>query len=305
MEKMRKLNKIFLVFSFFKLLNLLLITDFSVYYQFTPYKFSKKNFSRIQMANQKKVSLLEFINPSRNYLTLIIALIVLACLAMSIGFGLSSAHISDAQKWLFILFIILFPIFGLILSIWLVLRHFRKLSVSEVDDQIPWQIMSPQKQQRKLNTEVDDLARLLGIPEIQMSDLRSAYIVAEDLALRSIEQEAEISLKRHVSLERTDFDAILINDDVIKCVEITFAITSDISQEKINLMQKKADSLKKTLTKMRPLTKIVLMLVLVTQLDKSSEVELRSNVAQKFGQTPVDVEIRWFDFESLQRTYAA
>lgn len=257
------------------------------------------------MANQKKISLLEFINPSRNYLTLIIALIVLACLAMSVGFGLSAAHISDTQRWFFVLFLILFPIFGLSLSIWLILRHFRKLSVSEIDDQIPWRIMSPEKQQRKLNTEVYDLSQLLGIPDEQMSDLRSAYIVAEDLALRSIEQEAEYSLKRHVSLDRADFDAILINDDIIKCIEVTFAITSDISQEKINLMQKKADLLKKNLIKMRPLTKIVLMVVLVTQLDKNAEGELRSNIAKKFGQTPVDVEIRWFDFETLQRTYAA
>ena len=257
------------------------------------------------MTSRKKVSLFEFINPSRNYLTLIIALIVLACLAMSVGFGLSAAHINEAQRWVFVLFLILFPIFGLLLSIWLILRHFRKLAVSERDDEIPWQIMSPEKQQRKLNTEVNDLAGLLGIPEIQMSDLRSAYIVAEDLALRSIEQEAEVSLKRHVSLDRADFDAILINDDIIKCVEVTFAITSDISQDKINVMQKKADFFKKTLAKMRPNTKIILMLVLVTQLEKSDEVELRSNIAQKFGQTPVDVEIRWFDFETLQKTYAA
>lgn len=249
--------------------------------------------------------MLEFINPSRNYLTLIISLIVLACLAMSVGFGLASANISNAQRWVFVIFLILFPVFGLLLSIWLILRHFRKLAVSERDDEIPWQIMSPDRQQRKLNSEVDDLARLLSIPEAQLSDLRSAYIVAEDLALRSIEQEAETSLKRHVSLERAEFDAILISDDVIKCVEVTFAITSDISQDKINAMQKKADMFKKALNKMRPNTKIILLLVLVTQLEKSDELELRSTVAQKFGQTPVDVEIRWFDFETLQSIYAA
>lgn len=262
-------------------------------------------FSKLKMTNQKRVSLLEFINPSRNYLTLIIVLIVLACLAMSVGFGLSAAHINNSQRWVFVLFLILFPVFGLFLSIWLILRHFRKLAVSERDDEIPWQIMSPEKQQRKLNSEVDDLARLLGIPEAQMSDLRSAYIVAEDLALRSIEQEAELSLKRHVSLEKTDFDAILINEDVIKCVEVTFAIISDISQEKINLMLKRADLFKRNLAKIRPQTKIILMLVLVTQLEKADELELRTNVAGKFGKTPVDVEIRWFDFETLQRTFAA
>lgn len=257
------------------------------------------------MTNRKKVSLLEFINPSRNYLTLIIGLIILVTLAISLGFGLSSANISNFQRWFFIIFLFLFPIFGLLLSIWLILRHFRKLAVSETDDQIPWQIMSPEKQQRKLNSEVFDLAQLLGIPESQLSDLRSAYIVAEDLALRNIEQEAETSLKRHVSLDRAEFDGILINDDVIKCIEVTFAITSDVAQEKINLMVRKADSLKKSLSKLRPNSKIILMLVLVMQLEKSDELELRSNIAQKFGTPPVDVEIRWFDFEGLQKTFAA
>lgn len=255
------------------------------------------------MANQKKVSLLEFINPSRNFLVLIIAFIILVCLAVSIG--LTSAHISETQRWVFVIFLILFPIFGIIISMWLILRHYRKLAVSEKDDEIPWQLMSPGRQQLKLNSEVDDLARILGIPDAQLSDLRSAYIVAEDLALRSIEQEAELSLKRHVSLEKADFDAILINENVIKCVEVSFAIIPDISQEKVNLMLKRADMFKKALGRIRPNTKIILMFVLVTQLEKADEVQLRSNVAQKFGQTPVDVEIRWFDFEQLQRTFAA
>jgi hypothetical protein len=257
------------------------------------------------MANRNKVSLLEFINPSRNYLTLITALIVFVCLAASVGFGLSSANLDFAQRWLFITFLIFFPIFGLLLSIWLILRHFRKLSVNEKDDEIPWQVMSPQKQQLKLNSEVDNLADILGINQSQMSDLRSAYIVAEDLALRSIEQESGISLKRHISLEKIDFDAVLINEDIIKCIEVTFAIVPGIAQEKINLMMRKSDSFKRIMNKIRPHTKIVLMLVIVTQLELSAETELRNSVREQFTKTPVDVEITWFDFEDLQKTFAA
>ncbi len=257
------------------------------------------------MTNRNKVSLLEFINPSRNYLTLIIALIVLVCAAVSIGFSLSSAHLDTAQRWTFIAFLALFPIFGLLLSIWLILRHFRKLFVGEKDDEIPWQIMSSEKQQWKLNREVNELAEILRIPESQMSDLRSAYIVAEDLALRNIEQEADVSLKRHVSLERADFDAILINQDLIKCIDVSFLVAPDIAQDKINIILRKIDSTKKILNKMRPHTKLVLLLVLVTQLDQADETQLRSTIANKFANTPVDVEIRWFDFETLQKIFAA
>lgn len=257
------------------------------------------------MTSPKKVSLLEFINPSRNYLTLIIALIIFVCLAASIGFGLTSATLSAAQRWIFIIFLILFPIFGLLLSIWLILRHFRKLAVGERDDEIPWQIMSAERQQRKLNNEISELAEALGIDENQMNDLRSAYIVAEDLALRKIEQEFDLSLKRHVTLERTDFDAILISDDVIKCIEVTFAVTPEIPQEKINAMMRKAGSFKQIMSKLRPNTKIVLMVVVVTQLDPNAEAELRPKVKDMFMKTPVDVDIRFPDFEGLQKTFAA
>lgn len=257
------------------------------------------------MTNRNKVSLAEFINPSRNYLMLIIAFIVLICVAVGIAFSIAVPHLDSSQRWAFIAFLALFPIFGLILSIWLILRHFRKLFVNERDDEIPWQIMSPEKQQRKLNGEVNDLAALLEIPDSQMNDLRSAYIVAEDLALRNIEQEADVSLKRHLSLERADFDAILIDQDLIKCIDVSFLVMPDISQDKINNILRKVDSTKKILNKIRPNTKLVLLLVLVTQLDKIAETELRSTVPAKFANTPVDVEIRWFDFETLQKIFAA
>ena len=257
------------------------------------------------MATPKKVSLFEFINPSRNYLTLITALIIFVCLSVAVGFGLSSATLNITQRWLFITFLMLFPVFGLLLSIWLVLRHFRKLSVNEKDDEIPWQIMSPERQQRKLNNEVFELAGLLGIGEHQLSDLRSAYIVAEDLALRSIEQETDIFLKRHISLEKTDFDAILIDEEVIKCIDVTFAIVPTISQEKLNLMMRKCDTFKRILGKIRPHTKVVLMLVIVTQLEPRAVTKLRASVREQFTNPPVDVEITWFDFEDLQKTFAA
>lgn len=257
------------------------------------------------MTNRNKVSLAEFINPSRNYLMLIIAFIVLICVAVGVAFSSASANLDSGQRWAFIIFLALFPIFGLVLSIWLILRHFRKLFVNERDDEIPWQIMSPEKQQRKLNSEIAELASLLEIPESQMSDLRSAYIVGEDLALRNIEQEGDISLKRHVSLERADFDAILIDHDLIKCIDVSFLVVPDVSQDKINSILRKVDSTKKILNRIRPNTKLVLLLVLVTQLDQTAETELRSTVANKFANTPVDVEIRWFDFETLQKIYTA
>lgn len=247
--------------------------------------------------------MLEFVNPSRNYLTLIIALIVAACLAVGLGFSFSAQYLDTAQRWFFIIFLALFPVFGLILSIWLVLRHFRKLAVGEKDDEIVWRIMSPEQQRRKLDTEVLELAGVMNIPANQLSDLRSAYIVAEDLALRHIEKDAQISLMRHVALNATEFDAVLINQEIIKCIEVSFVVTPNISQGKIASFLEKIEITKRKLDKIRPHTKLVLTLALVTQLDRAAEAKLRSTLGEKFSATPVDVDIRLFDFEELQRIF--
>lgn len=257
------------------------------------------------MAKQDRASLLEFINPSRNYLTLTVLLIIALGLALGYAFASVSATLDSIQRWLFIVFLVIFSVSSFSLSLWLILRHSRKLAVSSKDGGIAWRIMSAQRQQQKLNLEIVDLARILSIPADQMSDLRSAYIVAEDLALRHIEKESETPLMRHIALGETEFDAILVNQEVIKCIEVTFLVVPDISDQKIAGILKKIDAVKKLLSKIRPDTKLILLLALVTQLDRAGEAKLRSIIGDKFTETPVDVDIRLFDFEELQKIFTA
>lgn len=255
------------------------------------------------MAKQNRISLLEFVNPSRNYLMAVIGLIAVLCLALGYTFVSASASLDSVQKWFFILFLAIFACIGLFSSVWLVLRQSRKLSVSRKDGEIGWKIMTAERQQRKLNLQINELARILSIPANQMSDLRSAYIVAEDLALRHIEKESQIPLMRHISFADVEFDAVLINQEIIKCVEVTFLVTPDVSEEKIASILRKVETLKKKLDVIRPHTKLVLLLAIVTQLDRTGEAKLRSTLGDKFTETPVDIDIRLFDFEELQKIF--
>lgn len=255
------------------------------------------------MAKQNRVSLLEFVNPSRHYLTMSVGLIATLCLALGYAFVSASASLDSVQRWFFILFLAVFACLGLISSVWLVLRQSRKLSVSRKDDEIGWKIMSAERQQQKLNLEIIELARILSTPANQISDLRSAYIVAEDLALRHIEKESQMPLMRHISFADVEFDAVLINQEIIKCVEVTFLVTPDVSREKIASILRKVETLKKKLDVIRPHTKLVLLLAVVTQLDRPGEAELRSTLGDKFAETPVDTDIRLFDFEELQKIF--
>lgn len=250
--------------------------------------------------------------PAQNYFPFLIVVIVIVCLSAGLALAFASAQMNETQRWTLIGFLIAFSVFGLLFSLfgsaiseWLVLREWRKLSASENESRIVWDILPPDEQRKKLTSEVQVLAQVLEIPAEQMSDLLSAYIVAEDLALRQIQQEENVPLLRHVSIGGSDFDAVLINQEVITCIDVTFLVKPEMSQEKINRVLQKVGNAKKIFSQLSPESRVKLLLVLVTQLDDRALTQLRSLLGKKqFPATPVDIDIRFKDFEELQKIYA-
>lgn len=180
--------------------------------------------------------------------------------------------------------------------------------MAAVDDRrfIRWDTAMPEIQRQNVNVEVRELARLLGVGIDQLPDLLSAYIVAEDLALRQIQQEENLPLMRHVSIGRTPFDAILIDQDLITCIEVAFLVVPDVRQDRIESMLKKISQAKKNLAEMKSRLRLRLMVVLVTQLTPEEEEKLRGMlVTRRFTDTPVDIDIRLLDFEMLQKVYVS
>ncbi len=180
--------------------------------------------------------------------------------------------------------------------------------MAAVDDRrfIRWDTAMPEIQRQNVNVEVRELARLLGVGNDQLADLLSAYIVAEDLALRQIQQEENLPLMRHVSIGSTPFDAILIDQDLITCIEVAFLVVPDVRQDRIESMLKKITQAKKNLAEMKSRLRLRLMLVLVTQLTLDEEEQLRGMlITRRFTDTPVDIDIRLLDFEMLQKVYVS
>lgn len=257
------------------------------------------------MAKRNERSLPNYFSPAKNHLIPITILVVAACLSVGLAIAFGSQHLENIQKWVLICFLMLFALLGLFVPTWLILRHSRKLSVGQKDDSIYWQTMLPESQRRKLNAEVKELGAIMNIPPQQLGDLRSAYIVAEDLALRQLEQETKNTMIRHVSIEGAEFDGIMVNNDIITCIETTFLVTPHVSQEKINTTLKKIEFTAKKMNEIRPGSKLRLLLALVTQLDQEAEAKLRSTLISKFSTTPVDVDIRLLDFEGLQKIFVS
>lgn len=183
-----------------------------------------------------------------------------------------------------------------------------KRRLTAVDDRkfIRWDASMPEIQRQNVNIEVRELARLLGLANDQLPDLLSAFIVAEDLALRQIQQEENLPLMRHVSIGETPFDGVLVDRDLITCIEVSFLVVPDVRQERIEAMLKKISQAKKNLADQKSRLRLRLMVVLVTQLTNDEEERLsRMLGTRRFTDTPVDIDIRMLDFEMLQKVYVS
>ena len=56
---------------------------------------------------------------------------------------------------------------------------------------------------------------------------------------------------RHVQIGSVPFDGVLVKQDVVTCIEVTFLVTPNISQEKINLIMNKMASTKKAFSQLK------------------------------------------------------
>ena len=181
-----------------------------------------------------------------------------------------------------------------------------RLSGADDGKSISWDGEMPELQRQNLDVEVRELARNLKANDEQIADLFSAYIVAEDLALRQIQMEENLPLIRHVSIGKTPFDGILVDQDLITCIEVSFLVVPDVRQERIESMIKKMSQARKNLAEMKSRLRLRLMIVLVTQLESGEEARLHGMLAsRRFAETPVDIDIRMLDFEMLQKVYVS
>jgi hypothetical protein len=167
-----------------------------------------------------------------------------------------------------------------------------------------WMHIAPEIQREILVSEVEQIAKHIGFDDGDNGELLSTYIVAHDLALRQIQQEHNAAMIRHAAVGRVSFDALVPGADRLTCVDVSFLVTPELQQDKIDAMLKKIAHLSKVFEADKIGLELRLVIILVTQLDADGESELRASLRQKrFASTTADIDIRIFDFEDLQRTF--
>jgi hypothetical protein len=223
-----------------------------------------------------------------------------AFVTVSLTAGLLAAL--AVQSWLFVL-VFLLAIGGFGAFAYLGYAQLRRISVGE-PKRVEWDTASPELQRTNMGIEVGELSRILEVGDEQISDLQTAYIVAEDLALRRIQHDENVPLLRHVHIGGVPFDAVMLQGETIVCLEVMFLVTPDIRQDKLDAVMRKIAAAGKAIKSASLGSETRLMLVLVTQLVPADEKQLRSVLNRnRFADTPVDIDIRLHDFEELQKLY--
>ena len=252
------------------------------------------------MENPEKNPLARFERRKTNYLLIAVSAVLAVLLFAGIVMAIRSRDLAAA-----LIFLACLAVFVVLVLV--NIAEQRRLAA--VDDRrlIHWNPEMPELQRQSLDVEVLELARLLNAGDDQIPDLFSAYIIAEDLALRQIQQEENLPIMRHVTIGKTSFDGILVDQDLITCIEVSFVVVPDMRQEKVDAILKKFTQARKTLVEMKSRLRVRLMVVLVMQLAENEEEVLRLVLEKtRFKDMQIDnVEIRFLDFETLQKVYVS
>jgi hypothetical protein len=247
------------------------------------------------MAESDTKTAVEINRPSPNYPLMIIGGFVFVCLAVAVVLAAQSAAWS-------IMIMVIFALVGAIAYL-----YFRSMSRPlGLEHRLEWQPALTEVQKQSLALEVEGIAASLQLDPWQTTELFSAYVVAEDLALREVHQKYPGPMMRHLQIGGTPFDALIIRPDEILCVEVAFVVAPDVRQEKVDSMMKKMGTVRRTLAAQKLDTDLKLLLVVVTQLTPEEIEKLRVSLKKdRFPDSPVDIDITFFDFEDLQRQYVS
>jgi hypothetical protein len=229
-----------------------------------------------------------------------VPLTLAAAVAVSIIIGLLAAIYYQAWGVVLTLFA------GISAAVGLVVFQFGELEryITGKHANFDWNTVGADIQRQTLNAEICEIAKHLGAKGDQYTELLSTYIVAQDLALRQIQQEQKTSLMRQVNIDRVSFDAVLPGPNRLTCVEVSFLVKPEVRQEKIDAMLKKIARVTRSFEAAKVGLELRLLFVLVTQLTSDEEVELRLSLARgRFAATSADIDIRILNFEELQQVF--
>lgn len=253
------------------------------------------------MANDDKLPVFDLANPSRKFLIAVGGLAFFVLFLIALSAALSVKFIAPSFQIVAIVLLLSLPMSGLSFGVWFILRNLQKFARDSAGG--VWQLMSFEEQKRKFVTKIEKLSANSDLRKEEISKLKSDYLLAENLALRQIERERKTPVTRNICVAETNFDAGFVSRNGFTFAEIVFLTTPNFSPQDADSLLNKMQATKKRFARLNLNSKIRLLLVFVTRLDETAEARLRHLLSESFNSTPVDVDVRLLDFETLLRDF--
>ena len=265
-------------------------------------------------------------NLSRNPLGIIALFIVLVYGIAALVFGISGGHLDAGQKWPLIWFLTLFPVLVLFLFGWLVACHHTKLySPTDYPDKEGFfRALSPQEQRTRLDEEARELATEAPTtpPDTEssasvenvmtsrlLSDVRSRYMIAEELVFRELQAEFGQGIQRHVGIHGADFgiDGLLMDRGRLTAIEVKF---SRMPRWR-NIFRTALSHVQRMISRLPPGARFVIAIVTEGLTDaqrkkESAAVQDLLRDYQRRGEVEgvsYSIELRVYDFDELRQKY--
>jgi hypothetical protein len=219
---------------------------------------------------------------------------------------LAVAFYSLAYGWYTLGGLVLFSLLGLAAFFYVSARERARLLGRNAARSLDWKAAPHELQRQNLNVAAKELARILEKGHESGTEIHTALIVAEDLALRRIQQEECVPVVRHTSVAGIPFDAMFIKGDALVCADVMFLVVPTLKQERVAAMLNKVAAVKRSVDAMNVGLTVRLMIVVSTQMSEDEVNELRRSLdTSRFESTVTDVDIRFLDFDELQRSFVS
>lgn len=260
---------------------------------------------------------------SRNPLGIIALFIVLVYGIAALVLGVSSNHLQPNERLPLIYFLVFFPIIVLLAFYRLVSHHHVKLYAPNdfQDKEGFFRALSPLEQRLKLDQEIKSIeeenattvSRLTaawrndvvsdgmeGVGILKTISTRHAYVLAEELALREIEREFGVTVRRQVAIVGDyGLDGVFPYQGKSMAVEIKY---SKVPMHAKTIIKSELDKFSNMPQSIKSETIFLLAIVADGWTDEQRETEKLALIGIAL-KTNIPVQIRIFDFDELKAKY--
>jgi len=235
----------------------------------------------------------------------VVALFLVLIYAIA-AIGATGDAFTTDQRWPFVWFLVCFPVLVFGVFVFLVVFHHEKLYAPYEyrDERHFFRKLSPEDQKARLDEEVSVHAteRSDGLRPLTPDEVRLNVTLAEDLAMRALEQELGCSISREVAVPAGDgwinLDGAVARGDELVAIEVKHYRGGRFALFQI-------EHLLKLLTELplKHFRRASLVLAVVSEATEDADRELEGRLVALSSRYRVPVSVRLFRFSKLKNRF--